>query len=113
MNCDLVLEGGGAKISALVGAYTSLRDAGFQPANIAGTSAGAIVGAAIAAGYEPDELKEIILEVDFNSFLDGGRWFWQRWRNIATDWGMYKGDVFEEYMRVLLGNKNIFTFESP
>ncbi len=45
LKADVVLEGGGVKGIALVGALSVLMDAGYTFPRIAGTSAGAIVGA--------------------------------------------------------------------
>lgn len=52
----LVLSGGGAKAAAHVGAARALREAGIRPSLYAGTSMGAVVAAALAAGLAPDEL---------------------------------------------------------
>ena len=46
---DLVLEGGGVKGIGLVGAVLTLADAGYRFPRVAGTSAGAITAALIAA----------------------------------------------------------------
>ena len=72
MNVDLVLEGGGVKGIALVGAYRSLSEAGFEPHAVAGASAGAIVGALIAAGVSPNDLDKLIRQVDYRAFEDKG-----------------------------------------
>ncbi|MEA2502116.1 MAG: hypothetical protein QOD01_2227 [Actinomycetota bacterium] len=53
MDADLVLEGGGVKGIGLVGAYSVLKNEGYDFHRIAGTSAGSIVGALIAAGMSP------------------------------------------------------------
>ena len=37
---DLVLEGGGVKGIALVGAFSVLEERGYEPENVAGASAG-------------------------------------------------------------------------
>ena len=59
---DLVCEGGGVKGIGLAGAYSVLEEHGYRPNNVAGTSAGAITAALIAAGYSSAELKKIVLE---------------------------------------------------
>jgi NTE family protein len=46
---DLVLEGGGVKGIGLVGAVITLSDAGITFPRVAGTSAGAIAAALVAA----------------------------------------------------------------
>jgi NTE family protein len=68
---DLVLEGGGVKGVALVGALAALEDQGYIPQNIAGTSVGAILGALLAAGYTAAELRDIMMnQLDFRRLRD-------------------------------------------
>lgn len=51
---DLVLEGGGAKGAALVGALEVLLGGGrYRPRRVIGTSAGAITAALLTAGFSP------------------------------------------------------------
>jgi NTE family protein len=58
----LALSGGAARGMTHLGVVKALYEKGIYPDAIAGTSAGAIVGAFIADGYQPDELLEIFLE---------------------------------------------------
>lgn len=51
MATGLVLSGGGMRGAAHIGAIKALEEHGMVPAHIAGTSAGAIVGALYAYGY--------------------------------------------------------------
>lgn len=60
----VALGGGGIKGIAHVGALQKLVEAGYTIKAVAGTSAGGIVGAMIAAGYSPIELKDIILNMN-------------------------------------------------
>jgi len=111
---DLVLEGGGVKGIGLAGAYSVLEERGFEARNVAGTSAGAITAALIAAGYSADELREIIVSLDFNQFKDKG-WednipLFDRSASLLLDQGIYEGKVFHEWMRELLAAKGIHTF---
>jgi len=70
LRADAVFEGGGVKGIGLAGAVAVAEEKGYQWENVAGTSAGAIVAALIAAGYTGVELKAIIKELDYNRFKD-------------------------------------------
>ena len=65
---NLVLSGGGIKGLAFIGAYEELEKRYRVLGNIAGVSAGAIVGSLIAAGYTSRELFRILRDLDFNKF---------------------------------------------
>ena len=68
---DLVFEGGGVKGVGLAGAFGYLDEQGFKAQRIAGTSAGAITAALVAAGYSGEELRSLVLEeMKFKSFED-------------------------------------------
>lgn len=54
----LVLSGGGARGFAHIGVYRALAELGFPVDLVGGTSMGAIIGAAIANGMDPDQLVE-------------------------------------------------------
>jgi NTE family protein len=51
-----VFGGGGAKAIAHVGAWKAIHEAGGQVTHVVGTSMGAVIGAALAAGSTPDEV---------------------------------------------------------
>jgi NTE family protein len=55
-----VFEGGGVKGIAYIGALKALADRGFNPYRVAGTSVGAIIASLVACGYTPEELKNIM-----------------------------------------------------
>ena len=65
----LVLSGGGAKGFAHIGIIKALNEKGIYPDVISGTSAGSIVGAFYADGYEPDEIFEIFAGKDLYSLI--------------------------------------------
>ena len=54
----LALGGGGGRGWAHVGVARALAANGLAPSRIVGTSMGAIIGAALAAGRDPDEIEE-------------------------------------------------------
>lgn len=111
---DLVFEGGGVKGIGLAGALATLEERGYQHQNVAGTSAGSISAALLAAGYSAPELREIIMSLDYRQFQDKG---WEdkvplieRSLSMLLDLGLYEGDVFLEWIRERLEAKGVRTF---
>jgi NTE family protein len=111
---DLVFEGGGVKGIGLAGALAVLEERGFAPQNIAGTSAGAITAALLAAGYRRDDLREIVMELDFRQFQDRA---WEdkvplieRSLSLLLDLGIYEGARFHEWIKERLAAKGVHTF---
>jgi NTE family protein len=69
---DLVLEGGGVKGLGLVGAVLHLMREGYTFPRVAGTSAGSIVAAFLAAGATADDLAAIMRRLDYSRVPDRG-----------------------------------------
>ncbi len=119
---DLVLEGGGVKGIGLAGAVTHLAAAGYRFARVAGTSAGAITGAVIAAleqtGEPVSRLAEIARRVDYGKFRDRGRFGeWLGPLGLVTDVpslllenGMYEGDYIQQWLAEVLDGLGVRTF---
>jgi NTE family protein len=108
---DLVFEGGGVKGIGLAGAFGYLDEQGFKPQRVAGTSAGAITAALVAAGYSSGELRSLVLEeMRFKSFEDGGRWAVSQALELAAHKGLHPGKYFENWMRERLEAKGITKF---
>jgi len=111
---DAVFEGGGVKGIGLVGAVAVAEERGYQWVNVAGTSAGTIVAALVAAGYTGAEMKEILNELDYNRFKDTSLLdripFIGPVTSVIFEKGIYEGKFFENWMRGLLRKKNIHTF---
>lgn len=113
VKCDVVLEGGGVKGIALVGAVDVLEEHGYEVQRVAGTSAGAIVGALIAAGLTRDERRQLMLSLDYarfqdSSFVDrlpGGRLL-----SLLAQQGMYEGSYLRSWLSGVLGERGIDTF---
>jgi predicted acylesterase/phospholipase RssA len=59
---DLAFEGGGAKGAVFIGAMAELETRGHSPRRLVGTSAGALVAAMVAAGYNARELGDALGE---------------------------------------------------
>ena len=111
---DLVFEGGGVKGIGLAGALQTLEERAYIPQNVAGTSAGAISAALLAAGYSADELREIIMALDYRQFQDEA---WEdkvplidRSLSLLLDLGLYEGERFYEWMKEMLEAKGVRTF---
>ncbi len=64
----LALGGGGALGAAHVGVLQVLRERGITPSIVAGTSAGAVIGAAYAARFDPYELESLVLRAEWGTF---------------------------------------------
>src|SRR5256884_1771852 len=69
-----VFGGGGAKTLAHAGAWKALLEAGLQPSHIVGTSMGAVMGAAFAAGSSYDRLVGIALSLRRSDFAALDAW---------------------------------------
>lgn len=117
---DAVFEGGGVKGVAFVGAIAKLQEEGYSIAQCAGTSAGAIISSLLAVGYTANEVKEIMLDTDYNNFLDknvsilGSGNILEKathMYNLFTDKGFYSGDYFEKWIHKLLEAKSKTKFK--
>ncbi|MEQ9591316.1 MAG: patatin-like phospholipase family protein [Cyclobacteriaceae bacterium] len=75
MKVGLVLSGGGARGMAHIGVIKALEEFGLKFSCIAGTSAGSIVGAMYAYGYQPDEMLSILKNISvFRSVRPAWAW---------------------------------------
>jgi len=64
---NLALSGGGVRACVHVGFYEVLREQGIPITGVAGTSMGAIIGAAIALGYSSETIRKFFIKYrDFN-----------------------------------------------
>ena len=69
MKIGLALSGGGARGFAHLGIAQYMYEQNIRPDMVSGTSAGAIAGAFLAAGYEPKRTMEIISDINFLKFF--------------------------------------------
>ncbi|MDX2342621.1 MAG: patatin-like phospholipase family protein, partial [Acidimicrobiia bacterium] len=65
-----VFEGGGVRGVAVAGAAAAALDAGITFDRTIGTSAGALVGSLVAAGYTAAELSKTVCSVRWPDLLD-------------------------------------------
>ena len=99
----LVLSGGGTRGFAHLGVIAALHKMGIQPDVISGASAGAIVGAFIAAGKKPEDVLEI--------FKKG--WFFQYTHIQLPVDGLLKLDGLKEIVEKEIEVKNIEGLKLP
>lgn len=107
MNADLVLEGGGMRGIAHVGALTALEEHGYSFQRTAGASAGAIVAAFAAAGVSPARMAALMHdEIDYSQFREArglARWgLGGRLAAIVRENGAFAGDRLREWLRSAL-----------
>jgi NTE family protein len=116
---DLVLSGGGVKGIALVGAVAALVDAEYVPQRISGTSAGALVGAVLAAAAQHGDLtsaqlEDLALSIDYRAFLDPGPI--ERVPVLGPAWGVlsgggiYRGEALRRWVADQLAGFGVTTF---
>lgn len=99
---NAVFKGGGVKGIALVGALTAAEELGWKWQAVAGTSAGAITAALVAAGFTAQELKPILFGLDFRKFKDGGP---LSFLHLVTREGIYKGQYVIDWLESLFLQK--------
>ena len=114
LDADLVLEGGGVRGIALVGAIAALEERGYRFHRVAGTSAGAIVGALVAAGIPASRMLQIMSELDYRRFEDGGAltrlgWPGQLLTLLARN-GIHRGDELRDWLHEVLAEHDTRTF---
>jgi NTE family protein len=114
MKIDGVFSGGGIKGFALVGALQEIEKRGFQFERVAGTSAGSIVAAFLAAGYTSNEIDQLLFEMDLTKFRDARKLIipfpLAKWLFLYWKLGLYKGNELEKWIEEKLAAKGVRTF---
>lgn len=125
---DGVFEGGGIRGIAFLGALRCCADVGLTWRKVAGTSAGAITAALVAADFPIEHLEKIIGGMNFMEFLtektspiilngdpadDLSHPLWLiLWLQLAVKSGQYSGEPFRRWMAGTLRKQGITTFSS-
>jgi NTE family protein len=119
---DLVLEGAGVKGVGLVGAVATLAEAGYRFPHVAGTSAGAVVGAYVVAlqraGEPLSRLEDIARSLNYAKMRDRGvvgRAAGPLARvidglSLAFDGGVFEGDYLRAWVAGSLADLGVRTF---
>ncbi len=109
---NLIFEGGGVKGIAYVGVFQELQDREIigNIKRVGGTSAGAINAVLLSLGYSLQETRDILMELDFNNFMDDSWGIIRDAKRLFDEFGLYKGDFFKQWIgdriREKAGNEN-------
>ncbi len=114
MWADAVFEGGGVKGIGLVGALCVAEKKGYKWKRVAGTSAGSILAALLAAGYTGQEMYEIMINKNFADFL-APTWydyipFLGPSARLWFKKGLHSTNRLEKWLEQLLAAKGVHTF---
>src|SRR4051812_5724739 len=114
VRADLVLSGGGVLGVGHAGAASVLQERGYEFQRIAGTSAGSIVGALLAARMPADRMHEEIGRLDYRKFID--RDLLDRIplvgpaKSLLVENGYAEGDYFHKWLTAMLETLGVRTF---
>ncbi len=106
-----VLGGGGLKGLAHLGAWEAIVEAGVRPRGIVGTSIGALVGAALAAGRGWEELAPLALDLEREDIVRVNRRV--AWVNGIREEGVFRGEVLRAYVERVLPAREWDELEIP
>lgn len=113
--CHAVFEGGGVRGIGHVGAVCRMEQAGWRFWDTAGSSAGAIVAALLAAGYTGKELKKELENLDYMRFkgMDLPDHFGIVGKSLSLllSLGIYNTDELEDWLDELLTRKGMRRFK--
>lgn len=88
----IALSGSGFKFPAHVGALLAVRDAGFTPIELAGTSGGSIVATLAACGMTVDQMRDLTLSRDWSDMLNLSIW------SMLTNLGYCSGSALLDWI---------------
>lgn len=99
----LALGGGAARGFAHVGVIKALEAQGIVPEIVVGTSAGSVVGALYAGGYNGFELQKLAMQMDESQVSD--------W--TLPDRGVIKGEALQSFINKALNNRPLEKLAKP
>ncbi|HRH81439.1 MAG TPA: patatin-like phospholipase family protein [Thiobacillaceae bacterium] len=99
----LALGGGAARGYAHIGVIKALEAQGIVPDFIAGTSAGAVVGALYASGLNGFQLQRLGMDLDEDTLAD---WSWPRR-------GIFKGEALQDFVNRQVGRRPLQRLDRP
>jgi len=103
----LALGGGAARGFAHIGVIKALEAQGIVPDIVVGTSAGSVVGALYASGYNGFQLQKIALDMDETTISDWAIPF------FSKSSGVLKGEALQAYVNKAVHNQPIEKLRIP
>ena len=94
----LLLGGGAIRGVAYCGVIKALEELNVEYSTLGGSSVGSVIAGFLAVGYKPQEIKEIMMGVNFELFRDIQL-------SIGQNFAFSKGEVFFEWLRDLIEKK--------
>src|SRR5690625_569285 len=109
MKIDGVFSGGGVKSYAFIGALKKIEKKSLSFERLAGTSAGAIIAALIAAEYEVEEIEHILSSLELKELLDAPKITqyipFSKWLFLYFRMGLNNGEKLEQWLYKQLASK--------
>ncbi|MBI4061699.1 MAG: patatin-like phospholipase family protein [Elusimicrobia bacterium] len=104
----LALGTGAALGHATIGVLKVLKREGIPVDLIAGTSMGSLIAGCYAAGYEPEEIEELVLRIDKS-------WVYENlfWDLTIPRSGLFAGDTLLRFIRSYMGSREFGDLEIP
>lgn len=101
---NLVFQGVGTRGIALIGALQALSDKGNfnRIKRVGGVSSGSIIALLYALEYTPEQMKDILMEIDFGS-LEDRPWLFR----IKKSFGYFKGKRLESLLKKYIANSKL------
>ena len=97
-----IFEGGGVRGIGLIGTVGVFLEKGYRFNRVAGNSAGSIVASLIAGGYSANELRQIMMDLDYSRFAD------KDWKDklpfgmtysLFVEKGIYEGKYLRDFIK--------------
>lgn len=94
----VLLNGGGNRFCSFAGVLRGLEEKCLKIGKMIGASTGAIVAALAAAGRSYDEIVQILVDMDTDSFRERER------NGLSRAMGIYSGRILQEWLDSLFGD---------
>lgn len=93
-----IFTGGSIRGGTYIGAFQAMEESHVNIKCLVGSSVGAVMATLYLVGYNTDELKEILLDIDFNLFKDINI-------SLSRKFALSKGELFLTWLREKIEKK--------